>query len=71
MASNRHAKRVVCSKDSSGRRTRISARLHLDPVDEAAPSVPGPAGVPGQPANSVCSKDSSGRRRRSDHADRK
>ena len=51
--------------------SRISAGLHLDPVDEAAPSVPGPAGVPGQPANSVCSKDSSGRRRRSDHADRK
>jgi hypothetical protein len=36
MASNRHARRVVCSNDSS-------ARLHLDPVDEAAPSVPGPA----------------------------
>ena len=41
------------SASATGADPRISARFHLDPVDEAAPSVPGPAGLPGEPANSA------------------
>ena len=46
-------RRAGTSAIATGAAARISARLHLDPVDAAAPSSQTPVGLPGKPANSA------------------